>query len=146
MKTRSLSAAAVALVAVVTGGCALGANATESNSEVLPPGMAQFTMNGRDVAASESLQCQINGYLTTLEVTNAEYRVTAMVSNAEDLTVEWVRIHDLNGFTGTYSQGLGDDAKVTMTGPTYHITGTAYGFSSADPERVTEMFGMNASC
>ena len=45
--------------------------------------------------------------------------------------VDFVRLADLNGFTGSYEHALQGEATVTMTGPTYHITGAALGFNKA---------------
>jgi hypothetical protein len=71
----------------------------------------------------------------------------AMVSNAGKLTAEFVRLHDLDGFTGSYEQQLQGEAHVTMTGPTYHITGAALGFNKATPTRLkAETFTIKVSC
>ena len=52
-----------------------------------------------------------------------------MLSNANKLKAEFVRFQDLDGFTGSYDRELQGEAAVTMTGPTYHITGTALGYN-----------------
>lgn len=73
--------------------------------------------------------------------------VSAMLSNAEKLKVDFVRLDDLNGFTGSYEHALQGEATVTMTGPTYHITGAALGFNKAKPTRLTaETFTIKVSC
>jgi hypothetical protein len=42
---------------------------------------------------------------------------------------------------------LQGEATVTMTGPTYHITGAALGFNTAKPTELTaETFIVNVSC
>jgi hypothetical protein len=70
-----------------------------------------------------------------------------MISNASGLTAQSVGIHDLGGFTGSYNAGLGDKAKVTMTGRTYDIAGTADGFHTANPSfRVPGTFAIKVSC
>jgi hypothetical protein len=44
-----------------------------------------------------------------------------------------VTIRNLGGFTGSHHAGLGGQAKVTQTGRTYDITGTADGLLSSGP-------------
>jgi hypothetical protein len=112
----------------------------------LPPGAAQLRISGKDVRSSNSVHCEVDGYLTTLTIANEPYRMTAMVSNAGKLKLEWVRIHDLNGFTGSYSSGLNGNAEVTMTGPTYVVTGNAYGSNVDNPKMITNPFEMKIAC
>ena len=70
-----------------------------------------------------------------------------MVSNASKLNAEFVRFQDLAGFTGSYERDLQGEAVVTMTGPTYHITGAAMGFDHAQPTRLkAETFSIAVSC
>lgn len=70
-----------------------------------------------------------------------------MVSSADELTVEAVGIRDLGGFTGSYNAGLGGEAKVTMSGRTYEIAGTADGFATDNPSfRTSGTFGIRVSC
>jgi ipoprotein LpqH len=70
-----------------------------------------------------------------------------MVSNANKLKAEFVRLQDLGGFTGSYERELQGEAAVTMTGPTYHIIGAALGFNDAQPTRLkAETFSIEVSC
>ncbi len=70
-----------------------------------------------------------------------------MVSNAGKLTVEFVRIRNLNGFSGDYNRGLADlHATVEMTENTYQITGEARGYGPKSPEPTTVPFTMKLSC
>jgi len=73
--------------------------------------------------------------------------VNAMVSNADNLKAKFVRLRDLDGFTGSYEQELQGEATVTMTGPTYHINGAALGFDKETPTRLkAETFTITVSC
>jgi ipoprotein LpqH len=73
--------------------------------------------------------------------------VSAMLSNANKLKAEFVRLEDLDGFTGSYEHALQGEAAVTMTGPTYHITGAALGFNKSEPTRLkAETFSIKVSC
>ena len=79
---------------------------------------------------------------------NCRWVRSAADSNAvAKLTAEFVRLHDLDGFTGSYEQQLQGEADVTMTGPAYHITGAALGFNKATPTRLkAETFTIKVSC
>ncbi len=70
-----------------------------------------------------------------------------MVSNKDELIAESVSINNVGGFTGSYNAGLGGTAKVTMTGRTYDITGTADGFNTDNPSfRANGTFAIKVSC
>ena len=117
----------------------------------LVAGTAQVTVNGEDAGTTEAVQCLSIGPLTTITTGDDASGVTAMVSNAAGLTAQSVGIHDLGGFTGSYNAGLGDragdKAKITMTGRTYDISGTADGFHTANPSfRVPGSFAIKVSC
>ena len=72
---------------------------------------------------------------------------TAVVSNSDGLEAQLVSIRDLGGFTGSYNQGLGGQAKVTLTGNTYTITGTADGFNTDAPSFVANgTFTIKVAC
>ena len=70
-----------------------------------------------------------------------------MVSNKTGLVAESVSINNVGGFTGSYNAGLGGTAKVTMTGRTYDISGTADGFLTDNPSfRAKGTFAIKVSC
>jgi ipoprotein LpqH len=113
----------------------------------LVAGTAQVTVNGQDTGSTDAVQCSSTGSLTTIETGDPASGVTAMVSNRDELAAESVAINNLGGFTGSYNAGLGGTAKVTMTGRTYDITGTADGFDTAKPSfRTSGTFGIKVSC
>lgn len=115
--------------------------------EVLAAGTAQLTVNGEDAGSTEAVLCATTKYLTTIKIGDGSpAAAAAVVSNADRLTVEGVRIHDLHDFTGSYDRGLGGNAQVTLAGSTYHISGTAEGFNAGKPSRTTESFAITVSC
>jgi len=69
-----------------------------------------------------------------------------MVSNARKLAIEFVRIRNLDGFTGDYDRGLGGDATVGLTENTYHIAGAAFGYGTKSPEPTTQPFTIKVAC
>jgi lipoprotein LpqH len=67
--------------------------------------------------------------------------------NKDELAADAVSINNVGGFTGSYNRGLGGDAKVTMAGRTYDISGTADGFATADPSfRTSGTFAIKVAC
>lgn len=113
----------------------------------LVAGTAQVTVDGQDGGLTRSVQCNATGPLTTITTGDQRSGVTAMISNQEDLIAESVGIRDVAGFTGSYNQGLGGTATVTMTGRTYHISGTADGFRTGNPSfRTSGTFAVQVSC
>jgi lipoprotein LpqH len=132
VENRICVAAAAVLMIGVAAGCSSDKAATPPPG-VLPPGTAVLTVDGKDVGRIH----------TKLDASG----VSAMVSNANHLKAEFVRFHDLAGFTGSYERELQGEATVTMTGPTYHITGAALGFNDAARTKLTaETFTIKVSC
>ncbi|HJT94351.1 MAG TPA: lipoprotein LpqH [Mycobacterium sp.] len=137
--------AAVAVTAIA--GCSSEPPEYQPPPGALTAGTAQVTINGQDTGTTETVQCTSTGSLTTIDTGDPASGVTAMVSNAEELTAESVSINNVGGFTGSYNAGLGGNAKVVMIGRTYDITGTADGFDTAKPSfRAAGTFAIKVSC
>jgi hypothetical protein len=148
MKDRFIAAAATAVL-VIGGavGCSSNQASPKPKPGTLPPGTAALTINGKDLGVTDSVQCAPDEWLTIIRTGHEASGVTVMVSNAQRLAPEFVRIRDLNGFTGSYDRDLQGKAAVTMTGATYAITGAAMGFNKAEPsELTTETFAIKVSC
>jgi hypothetical protein len=106
-----------------------------------------MTVNGQNIGKTEAVQCTAAGPLTTITTGDQASGVTALISNKAELTTEAVGINNVGGFTGSYNRGLGGEAKVTMTGRTYDITGTADGFATANPSfRTSGTFAIKVAC
>jgi ipoprotein LpqH len=137
--------AAAAMLAVA--GCSSAPPEYQPPPGALVAGTAQVTINGQDTGTTEAVQCDSAGSLTIITTGDQASGVTAMVSNKDELTAESVIINNLGGFTGSYNAGLGGTAKVTMTGRTYDITGTADGFNTDNPSfRSSGTFAIKVSC
>jgi hypothetical protein len=138
---------AVAATTLAVAGCSSGPPELKLAPDELIAGTAQVTVNGQDTGTTEVVQCTPAGSLTTIMTGDNASGVSALVSNKDALTAEAVAIRDLGGFTGGYNAGLGGTAKVTMTGRTYDITGTADGFNNANPSfRTSGTFAIKVSC
>jgi lipoprotein LpqH len=139
-------AAAAMLLTGVTAGCSSD-QAAPARPGVLPPGTAVLTVDGKDMGTTYSVRCESIDWMTRIHTDLRASGVSAMVSNANKLKAEFVRLQDLDGFTGSYEHALQGEAAVTMTGPTYHITGAALGFNKSDPTRLkAETFSIKVSC
>ena len=110
-------------------------------------GSAQVSVNGQNVGTTQAVSCSAAGPLTTITTGDQVSGVTALISNKNELAADAVSINNVGGFTGSYNRGLGGDAKVTMAGRTYDITGTADGFATADPSfRTSGTFAIKVAC
>lgn len=135
----------VAAAALLVSGCS--DKAANPPRGVLPPGTAVLSIDGKDVGKTYSVSCQTVDWMTRIHTDLHAAKVSAMLSNADKLKAEFVRFHDLDGFTGSYEHALQGEAAVTMTGTTYHITGAALGFNNAERTRLkAETFTIHVSC
>ncbi|BBX67897.1 hypothetical protein MPSYJ_13580 [Mycolicibacterium psychrotolerans] len=138
---------AVVAAAAAVAGCSSSPPDYQPPPGQLVAGTAQVTVNGQDTGTTEAVQCTPAGTMMTISTGDAGSGVSAVVSSADELTVEAVGIRDLGGFTGSYNAGLGGEAKVTMSGRTYEIAGTADGFATDNPSfRTSGTFGIRVSC
>lgn len=138
---------AVAGIALALAGCSSAPSEPQLQKGELVAGTAKVTVNGQDAGNTKSVQCTATGPLTTIITGDEASGVSALISNREALTAEAISLRDLGGFTGSYNAGLGGTAKVTMTGRTYDITGTADGFDTAKPSfRTSGTFAIKVSC
>ena len=136
---------AVAVGTLLIAGCS--DKAATPPAGVLPPGTALLSVDGKDVGKTYSVRCETIAWMTRIHTSIDAAAASAMISNATKLKAEFVRLRNLDGFTGSYEHELQGEAKVTMNGPTYHITGAALGFNKATPTRLkAETFTITVSC
>ena len=146
MPKRVVFIAATALVIGGSVGCSSG-HPAKPNPGVLPPGTAQLTIDGKDLPTTNAVECApAEQELTTIKTGDDGSGTTVMVSNGKKLTVEFVRIRNLSGFSGDYDRGLGGTATVALTENTYHITGAAFGYGPKSHVPTTEPFTITVSC
>lgn len=144
MNKRGALVVAAALTIGGSAACASGHAATEQG---LAPGTAKISIDGAELPATNAVQCApAEQAFRTIKTGDGNSGATLMVSNAGKLTVEYVRIRNLNGFTGDYDRGLGGDATVTLSGITYEIWGVGIGYGPNSPEPATERFTIKVSC
>ena len=144
MKNRVALIAAAALI--IGGGAACSSETAKRAPGAVTPGTAHLTIDGKELAATGAECAPPEEYLTTITTGSEASGVTAMVSNKGKLAAEFVRIRNLNGFTGDYDRHLGGDATVALTQSTYHIAGTAFGYGPESPVPTTHQFTIEVAC
>lgn len=138
---------AAAAATLALAGCSSGPPDYQPAPGTLVAGTAQVTVNGQNIGTTEAVECTPAGWLTTITTGDQASGITTLVSNRDELTAESVSINNVGGFTGSYNAGLGGTAKVTMTGQTYDISGTADGFNTASPSfRTSGTFAIKVAC
>ena len=140
----------IAAAALMIGGsaaCSSGPSA-KRDPATLPAGTAELSIDGKDLPTTRVVECApAEEYMTTIKTGDDASGATFAISNAGKLTVEFVRIRNLDGFSGDYNRGLsGGDATVSLTENTYSISGAASGYGKKSPEPTTAPFTIKVSC
>jgi lipoprotein LpqH len=147
VKNGIATAAAVASAALVIGGTAgCSSDPPKPKAGVLLPGTSQLTIDGEDAPANGTVNCASVESLTTLKTGDDTTGATVMVSTRGKLIVEFVRIRNLNGFSGDYNRGLEGSATAALHGAVYDITGTARGYSPKSIAPTTLPFTIKMAC
>jgi ipoprotein LpqH len=135
-----ITAAAVALAVAVLGACTAGPQTALS-------GTAAVTVDGND-AKFQTVKCtQVEWYRTINIGGDFAGATVAVDERGERVSVESVRLRNLGGFTGMYSQGDGGDANTSLSGDRFTITGTANGYKVDKPnEPATATFKISVTC
>ena len=138
---------AAAATTLAAAGCSSGPPDYQPAPGTLVAGAAQVTVNDQNLGTTEAVQCTPAGSLTTITTGDQASGISALISKEDELIAAAVGINNVGGFTGSYNAGLGGSAKVTMTGRTYDISGTADGFDMANPSfRTSGTFAIKVAC
>jgi Mycobacterium 19 kDa lipoprotein antigen len=133
-----LVAGAFALVASIAG-CA--------EPQTTPRAAAHLTIDGASHPARPPACSQVQSY-RTIDIRDRDGQVEAVVLlSASRAIPQWVKIRNIDGFTGSFWQGGVGEAHVDVTNSAYTITGSAYGINSGNPNKVvTTDFKITAEC
>jgi Mycobacterium 19 kDa lipoprotein antigen len=133
-----LVAAAFVVVASVAG-CA--------QAQTTPRRAAHLTIGGASLTARPAACSQIQSY-RTIDIRDHDGQVEAVVLfSGYRVIPQWVKIRNLDGFTGSFWEGGVGDARADVTNGAYTITGSAYGINSSNPNKViTTDFKIAAEC
>lgn len=138
---KRLPTVVLVLTAVVAGiaGC--------SAAQTVPRKAARLTIDGA-THTTRPPSCRQDQMYRTINIPDHDGGIEAVVLlSGYRVMPQWVKIRNVDGFTGSYWQGGVGDAHVDLTNDAYTITGSAYGIKSANPNKVvTTDFKIVAEC
>lgn len=138
---KRLPTVVLVLTAVVAGiaGC--------SAAQTVPRKAARLTIDGA-THTTRPPSCRQDQMYRTINIPDHDGGVEAVVLlSGYRVMPQWVKIRNVDGFTGSYWQGGVGDAHVDLSNDAYTITGSAYGINSANPNKVvTTDFKIVAEC
>jgi hypothetical protein len=137
MQSRLLAVAFVVIACVAACG----------QAETMPRKAARVTVDGATHTTRPAACSQIQSY-RTLDIGDQNGHVEAVVLLSGSRTIpQWVKIRNVDGFTGSFWQGGVGDAHADVTNAAYTISGSAYGISNSNPNKtVTTDFKIIAEC
>ena len=126
MQNRSLAAAFIVIACVA--GC--------SQAETTPRKAAHLTIGGTTHTTRPPACSQLQSY-RTIDVRDQNGQIEAVVLLSGDRAIpQWVKIRNIDGFTGSFWQGGVGDAHADVTNSAYTISGSAYGINSSNPNKA----------
>ena len=127
------------LVVVCVAGCA--------QSQTTPLKVARLTIDGATHTTRPPACSQLQSY-RTIDIRDRGGQVEAVVLLSADRAIpQWVKIRDIDGFTGSFWEGGVGSAHADVTNSAYTITGSAYGINSNNPNKVIATdFKISAEC
>lgn len=140
MQNRLLIVALVlAAVVVSVAGC--------SAAQTTPRRAARLTIDGA-THTTRPPACRQDQMYRTINIDDHDGGVEAVVLlSGYRVMPQWVKIRNVDGFTGSFWQGGVGDAHVDLINDAYTITGSAYGINSSNPNKVvTTDFKIVAEC
>ncbi len=141
----ALAAARLPLaVAAVVGAAGIAGCA---QAQTIPTKAAHFTLDGAS-HTTRPAACRQDQQYRTLELRDHDGQVEAVVLLSGYRAIpQWVKIRNIDGFTGSFWEGGVGSAKADVTNDAYTISGSAYGINSSNPNKVvTTDFKISAEC
>ena len=137
MRKRMITVAFVAVAGAA--GCA--------QAQTTPLRAARLTIDGTTHTARPPACSQMQSY-RTIAIRDRDGQVEAVVLFSGNRVIpQWVKIRNVDGFTGSFWEGGVGSAHVDLTNSAYTITGSAYGINSSNPNKViTTDFKISAQC
>jgi Mycobacterium 19 kDa lipoprotein antigen len=132
----------IAIACVVVAGVAGCAQA-----QTTPLRAARLTIGGATHTTRPPACSQLQSY-RTIDIRDRDGQVEAVVLHSAYRAIpRWVKIRNIDGFTGSFWEGGVGSAHVDLTDSAYTITGSAYGINSSNPNKVTTTdFKISAEC
>jgi hypothetical protein len=135
----------VAVAVVLIAGAASVAGCAEA--QTVPRKAAHLTIDDTTHITRPPACSQEQSY-RTIDIREHDGQVEAVVLLSGDRAIpQWVKIRNVDGFTGSFWEGGVGDAHARVTNDAYTITGSAYGINSSNPNKVvTTDFEITAEC
>lgn len=144
---RFIAVSGAAAVVAAMAGCSSSPKEPPQPAGSLPPGTAQVVIDGNDSGRTVDITCSQVGWSMLITVGNDKSGARAAVETDGRFVPTSVEITDIAGFTGAYWMDTVGDAKATMIGDTYKITGNAKGFTKENPNKdIMKPFELKANC
>ncbi|MCV6984699.1 lipoprotein LpqH [Mycobacterium shinjukuense] len=127
------------VVAAGVSGCA--------QAKTVPRKAARVTVDG-DTHTTRPAACSQERSYRTLDIRDQGGHVQAVVLYSGDRVIpQWVKIRNVAGFNGSAWEGGVGEIHVELARGKYTITGSAYGISNSNPNKVvTTDFTIVAEC
>jgi hypothetical protein len=137
---RRSNVAALCAIGLVASGCASGASALGTPT-------ARITINGNEIAERPIVRCQQAEWVWLVETLPPQPGFNAQVRTGASVEPRSVRIDDLGGFTGGWTDTTAGNAKATVVDGSFVITGTADGFYDGNISNTgTATFEIRLDC
>lgn len=139
-KSRFVALAGAALV-VVAGASACSETQTQATKA------ARVIISGNTLS-TRAPTCGQQQMYRSIDIRDADSRIQAVVLlKADKVLPQWVKIHNFDGFNGSFWKNGVGDAQATLAQHKFTITGNAYGINSSNPNKVTtESFTIITEC
>lgn len=139
MRNRLFALAVLVIAGVGLAGC--------GQAQTTPRKAARLTIDG-PTHSTRPPSCSQNQQYRTIDIKDRDGGVEAVVlTSGYRVMPQWVKIRNVDGFTGSFWEGGVGDAHAEVTNDAYTITGRAYGLNSSNPNKViTTDFTISAEC
>ncbi len=139
MRNRLIAAVFVLIAGLGVAGC--------GQAQTMPRKPARLTIDGA-THTSRPPACSQNQQYRTIDIKDRDGGVEAVVlTSGYRVMPQWVKIRNVDGFTGSFWAGGVGDAHADVTNDAYTIAGSAYGINSSNPDKVvTTEFKIIAEC
>ncbi|GAA4290472.1 lipoprotein LpqH [Mycobacterium paraffinicum] len=139
MRNRLIAVVFVLIAGVGVAGC--------GQAQTTPRKAARLTIDGA-THTTRPPACSQNQQYRTIDIKDRDGGVEAVVlTSGYRVMPQWVKIRNVDGFTGSFWEGGVRDARADVTNDAYTITGSAYGINSSNPDKVvTTEFKIIAEC
>jgi Mycobacterium 19 kDa lipoprotein antigen len=116
-------------------------------AQTVPRKAAHLTIDGSS-HTTRPAACHQDQLYRTIDIPDHDGGVQAVVLiSGYRVIPEWVKIRNVDGFTGSFWEGGVGDAHADVTNDAYTIAGSAYGINSNNPNKtVTTDFKITAEC